>query len=654
MTGSSLARPPGMPSTRVDERPSEREMNRSPVDHEAGTLMIPNSTTRRRLLLAGGAGLTIAASGCLGDGENSEVTEDPTVFSLIFPHNPDDVQLNPWGSQFPSESAGLFFEGLSTIDPTGDREPAGPIDRVAIDGETVRVEFSESYRWWNGEPLTARDRYVDERIQRVIEDLQEAPGSPVQAPDITEPNEPAPAVRGIELDTVELLDEYTLEYRFAAPYSEPILLDRVLGDHHTVAAWQFESTLERLEDAPTSEDRAEIVDELRDERISLETVMELGYGSSAYELTEVSVNRLIFERHSGHPVRDRLEIPRLWLPVSMDQQAAAMIEDGHIDGGMGPLEERAPNPAESLEQLTTYQTNVGVKLLVNWNNRHLANPRVRQAILAAVPIADVVELGRWGSPTDVPSGLTEPALEHWVDEAIRDELYRYPMEANREQAVAYLEDGGYTKTGDRWVTANDEPLALKLIAPTRPAWSSATQLLEDQLRRLDIEVEFVELDNTTFTADVYGGNFDLAPWWREGRPHRAFAIDDPNPMTYGWQLQNGERGTRYGKPLAGSRPEAPGVIDPEATDGELHLGELWTQISVGSDENARRSAIEAVVIWWNAAVPDLDLSTGMTGLWGNTVDFEWPSSTDPLHYRGDPSGRVELALLMAGAIRPKE
>lgn len=601
--------------------------------------------TRRRLLAGavGAAGL----AGCLDGGAiDEEVADDPDAFGLPFPYLPEAAQLNPWAGSYPWAVHALFFESRSLSGPAEDRRPTGPIATVAVEGETATVSYEEGFRWWNGEPVTARDQWIEERIGSYV---RAAEGSEVEGGDVDADDAAVVADRlGTGVADVTLVDDVTLRYEFDRPLARSLVVERVLPGVHNVAAWRFEPWLESMGDATTDDEREAIVAELRGATIPLEEAIEEGYGCGPYELAEASPNRLICDRFEDHPQVGDLEIPRLWLPVAMDQKEDELTADGSIDGGIGLLEERRVGAPDGVEQLASHPTDGGMKLVLDWRNPHLARRGVRRALLAALPVPEIVSQAGWGDPAAVQTGLTAPNEERWIE---REDYRRYPVEADEKRAAKYLREAGYEREGRYWHDADGERLGLRLRTPMWEGWLAATRYMEIELEAFGIGIELLQSPNTTVFGFVEDADFDLLPWWTDGHPYRAYDVVERDLGTLGYALDAPEEwdptadDSRLDKPLEPAIPVEPASEERERVD----LREQWRRLSAPGDED-RREAVATFARWWNDDLPDIDLATGVTGVWGDTREFSWPEGDDPRYRRTNGDGRPDIELLKTGAI----
>jgi peptide/nickel transport system substrate-binding protein len=574
-----------------------------------------DSVTRRRLLAACASGVALGSlAGCVeGDGG---IADSPTVFGHGFPSLPQQTQLNPWAGNYPHNLYTLLFEPATLSTPRGGHRLSDLLESVTIEGTTVTVEYSDEYTWWNGKPVTARDRWVGHRIDSYIAG---------------------------ETPNATLVDEYTLRYELDRPLNRQLVLYRVVTDALNTAAGLFEPWLERLEDATTQSARNDVIKRLHGWELSLDEANEKGFGCGPYEFGEVSPNRLILEQYEDHPRADDISIPRLWFPVTQGERSDELIAQGDLDGDRGLLSEKKIETPTHIEQLARYPTVGGTKLVLNWRNDHLAHRRVRRALLCALPIDTIVSSAGWGKPTTLQTGMTRPPARRWLDESTRNQLQQYPIESDTEQAETLMRDAGYIRQNGRWYGPAGE-VTFRLRTPLWSAWASSAQIIEQSLDSFGFDVSAVQTSDASFRAVAQRDEYDLLLWWTTGRPYIAYDVTDTNPATLGYGISDSSIETA-------PQPVKPSIQTP---DGErtIDLLEQWRRIERSTPERETRAATSLFARWWNYDLPDILLATEHSGVWGNTRDFAWPSD-DATYKIAGPANHPEYHLLRTGQIASK-
>ncbi|WP_123534381.1 ABC transporter substrate-binding protein [Halosimplex salinum] len=584
--------------------------------------------TRRQYLTALGAGgLVSSLAGC---GEPNDIVDSPQVFGYQFPYDAESVHLGPWSASDPLGFYPILHEAMSHKTPGQGRRLGDVVDSVDSDGSTADVALAEGFSWWSGDPVTARDVWIEDRIQSFVTER------------------PTP--------DVELLDDYRLRYEFDRPLDRPLVLSTVASGAVRTHADTYEPWLDRLRDAGTEDERAEIISDLRGNSRGLQEIADEGLGCGPYELVEVSINRLMFERFDDHPRADEISIPRLWFPVVQEVSIENLIKKGWLDGGNGLLRNERGSPPEHLEQLARFRVNSGTKLVLDWRNDHLARPGVRRAILSALPVDDVVEVASWGEPTRLQTGLAAPGDRRWLPEALRDKLHEYPIEADEDRAAEYMRAAGYTRDGnDRWRGPDDRLATIQMGTPVWNNFVSASEVVSETLERFGFDVSIDRVSNTNIHYDITNHTYDLMLWRFDGWPYSVYDVSSDAATSIGYGVSGPDEVlSSQGKPVEPSVPETPGEVD--ASDADRHTVDLfdaWRDIQRPSDRATTVDAISTFATWWNDALPDIYLGTSVGGLWGNTRDFEWPEYDSDTEYgAAGPGNQPVFHLLKQGVVEP--
>jgi len=572
--------------------------------------------TRRQILAGVGALAAGGLAGCAEGGSASEIVHSSDVFGHAFPYNTSSVNLNPWpGGSYPYDFYTLVYEPKSVWVPGDGRRLTDLVTDFTLDGTTATITFSDEFQWWNGDPVTARDQWVYERIQSAT----------------AERDRPA----------VDLVDEYTLRYEFDAELARPVVLSHVAGEPMRTADWLFEPWIDRFERASTASAHEDVVERLHESRVSLDQAVEEGFGNGPYELTEASLNRMLLERFEEHPRAGAIEIPRLWLPVLQQSAREAFVADGKIDGGRGRIDEIDGDLAAFVEELDNYQSTNGTKLVFHWDHPDLRHRAVRDAIQAAIPVDQVVETGGFGDETVVQTGLAAPERRRWIGEDT-PELRSRPIEADTERASELLRSVGYTREGEDWRRPDGTKASIRFRTPIWQNWKFAADVVDQALSTFGFDVDYRQLPDTQLVADVRKFNFDVMLWPSDARAYNAFDVTSPLATTIGYGVTDTETETSiHGKPVTVSVPDR---------DEQVDLYEEWQRLRTAPDEATARESIATFARWWNHALPDVQLATQRTAVWGNTRDFDWPEADGATYRRLGPGDRPEFTLLNRGQV----
>lgn len=579
-----------------------------------------DATTRRQLLAGAGALALSGLAGCSADPDDVKHATD--VFGHAFSYATESVQLNPWLSgSYPWNFYTMLFEVQSVQRPGGERRLGDVVEDVAIDGRTATVTYSDEFSWWNGEPVTARDQWVYERIQSAVSD-EDRPSA-------------------------TLGDEYTLVYEFDRPLAEPLVLSHVVGGAVNTPAWLFEQWVDRLEAASTATAREDVVSALHEWRVSLEDAVERGIGCGPYELVEASMNRLMLERFDDHPRADAISIPRLWFPVVESVSVDKFIEQGTLDGGSGLLAGRKGSAADNIEQIARYRTTGGTKLALDWRNAHLGRLAVRRAILAALPLDDVVDVGGFGEATTRQTGLAAPAERRWLGDDVLADLREYPVEADTERAAEYMRSAGYARDDGDWYDPDGESVWFRLRTPMWSDWKASAELVDQALTEFGFDVDFSQIPAPRLVNDVDTHNFDVLLWPSDGNPHTLYDVTATGATALGYGVTDPATETSvHGKPVEVTIPAA-------GDEGErtVNLVDQWRRLGGQSDRETTADAVATFARWWNYALPDIHVATSVSGTWGNTRDFEWVGDDEAYRTAG-PENQSAIHAITHGLVRP--
>lgn len=196
-----------------------------------------------------------------------------------------------------------------------------------------------------------------------------------------------------------------------------------------------------------------------------------------------------------------------YLSFSGNNGSNAATEAGKIDWGGGFIPDidknyLAKNPKFDLVNLPLATT----MLIPNARSGPTADPNVRKAISAAIDrdfISKAVYSGQAG-PSN-PMGLLLPNFQSVLDPSLKDAAFDTP-----DKVAGYLTAAGYTKGGDGSWSKDGKKLSLTL--ETVAGWTdyiSTGQMLKQQLAKSGIGLTVSAVAYNQFTADQYGGKFQM-------------------------------------------------------------------------------------------------------------------------------------------------
>jgi len=179
--------------------------------------------------------------------------------------------------------------------------------------------------------------------------------------------------------------------------------------------------------------------------------------------------------------------------------------------------------------------------------------------------------------------------------------------------------------------------------------------VESELEAFGIGTRLFVQEPVTFRTRIRDGRFDLALWWDEGRPLRAYDVTEPSPGSLGYGLSDpGVERSPLGKPVEPSIPAEPGATTTSGGAETVNLVELWNELVAERDVGRRGDLVFRFARWWNYDLPDAQLVATTRDVWGNVRDFEWPDPDSESYRRFGAFGMPQLYLLNAAAVRPAE
>ena len=198
---------------------------------------------RRDLPATTGVAAAGLLAGCPGDSESGR--DDTRTFVAEEANSPENVNYNRFDdTYFPGQSAelifGPFYNSTAGQETDGDgvlpglmKVEEGPWEDVSgtpslvIEDDEFVLPMHEEFTWHDGDPVTARDVMTLLELERL------------RGADMWEP-----------LESVEIVDDYSLRFETVPDVLEPLVVDRVITTNMSVKYDVFEQFLpeEPIED----------------------------------------------------------------------------------------------------------------------------------------------------------------------------------------------------------------------------------------------------------------------------------------------------------------------------------------------------------------------------------------------------------------------
>ncbi|WP_459194795.1 periplasmic substrate-binding domain-containing protein [Halosimplex sp. J119] len=451
--------------------------------------------------------------------------------------------------------------------------------------------------------------------------------------------------------------------------------------------------LEQYQDATSAEEVQSITDDLTSDRISLERLMENGWGSGPYELRsedDIGSARLTLrlrdeaaasngDTEVAHPNAANTNVSKLVLMWGEGDRRQTLAGNGSLDLNGNIVAPNSLFPRESLpdhmQELTRWlRSTGGDKWRLNWHNEHLQNLWVRRALVAAVDWSTAGANG-WGAERSVPienhTYLLDAQSQAAFSNDFLDSLHSWPVESDYEAAEEYLRRGGYSKQGGQWVGPNGNTASIDVIYPSAIAdYAGAAQTIKANLAEIGFGVNFSSQGWSSWQSNLNaedGLNYDSSIFWHGYT--NPFSYYNSTAGTFAGTIVMGkeesptervDRDTErdsQGKPLQVQVPSEVGSIEapdeagvnPDLSDGEeINLAEIVYDIRAPeTSEEQLQELYRKCARYYNYYLPHFVFHQYNWGAWGNVRDFEWPDAS----HRGFDYERgfgISSALLLGG------
>jgi peptide/nickel transport system substrate-binding protein len=215
--------------------------------------------------------------------------------------------------------------------------------------------------------------------------------------------------------------------------------------------------------------------------------------------------------------------------------------------------------------------------------------------------------------------------------------YEYDPDA----AASELEDLGFEKDGEVWVSPEGERMEYELGAPAEFAdWSAAAKNLGDQLTKFGIKTTVRTVTFTQWEPRMADGDFEMGiQAWGQGQPHPVYSFEHPL-MTYNVAASGG--GMSYD------------MTQDTESYGKVDLEKLVIQCASGLDEEEQKATVTKLATVFNELLPVIPLWER----YGNNpaLDGErvtgWLPAGDPIYQNSPYEDSFTVIMLMDGTLKP--
>jgi peptide/nickel transport system substrate-binding protein len=271
----------------------------------------------------------------------------------------------------------------------------------------------------------------------------------------------------------------------------------------------------------------------------------------------------------------------------------------------------------------------------------VADPKVRRAIAKAIDMDEngTVSLAKSAKRSQYMTGVSDVLIKDWVSEEDLSNMDSY--EYDPDAAASELEDLGFKKEGDVWVSPEGERMEYELGAPAEFAdWSAAAKNLGDQLTKFGIETTVRTVTFTQWEPRMADGDFEMGiQAWGQGQPHPVYSFEHPL-MTYNVAASGG--GMSYD------------MTQDTESYGKVDLEKLVVQCASGLDEEEQKATVTKLATIFNELLPVIPLWER----YGNNpaLDGErvtgWLPDSDPIYQNSPYQDSFTVMMIMDGTLKP--
>lgn len=565
-------------------------------------------TRRSALRMAAGAGM-IGLAGCAGDddgngggnggdgndigngnggGNGGDSPEGTFTAGALF-NVPQDLQYNEFNfTNYSWLFGGFAWDPLAVYDPQSSEFIPVLAEEWNIDGDNQLIELTirDDYYWHNGDQVTAQDVYSHFALEQY---MGWSSSNFVEMPEVT--------------------GDFSLEFPLKGEFNETMLNINFLRQNLTHAPYDvYEEFLQRFEDASSDEERDQVASDLTGHSV------EEPVGTGPFKVVDATEQKLICEKHEDHPAAGDLNFNRfVWQHSRSAQDQWQGLRSGVYDGIAGlsaPKQVLAEFPDNVVE--IRYDGNGGFALTPNHDREPFDDRRVRQAIQHLLDRETIsINAGEATTrPTERITGLTNAMTEEWLSGAVGDFV---GYGGGAERAAELLEEAGFSRSGDQWMTPDGQPWQVEMKGPSGDGTMvTAGQTIANTFRQFGVQIEFLTVEDGTFWGETFpNSDYDIAL--------DGWGGDFNTP----WHVYNGALTTSRPDYNYPGEVELPPVGDPDGETETVNLDELVDTLASSSGEDYQE-ATRTLAWLWNYDLPKIQVYETISQEFLTDDEWEFP------------------------------
>lgn len=539
--------------------------------------------------------------------------------------------LYNWGAQewMPLMAASWGFvnssESATPAASPNDAEALAEIAPIPEGVDTFQIRIREGASWDDGTPFTTNDVVATFAIRRLMSDIV-----------------------WNYLDRVEAIDDSTVNFVMSSPSTvvQRYVLRASTQPSAIYGEWA-EQAIALFDSGMTIKDTEGA--QLLQQFVQFRPEQVVANGPFTIDTGSITNAQMTLVRNDTAWNADQVKFDRIVNFNGRGDAIISVIIGGNIDYATQPfsagVEQQMLADGFRIVRPPIYS---GPSLAFN----HAAFPefndkRVRQALAYAIDRQQngLISLGESGVPSQFMTGMSDNHVTTWIDEA--DQAQFTPYAYDPERASALLEEAGWTRDGDLWLTPEGREAAYELVWPAEyPDWSAAGNDLTEQLNTFGFQISPYPITAEQQPIDVDQGKFDLAivGWGNSSNPHPHFSYTQAFFVHNTLAVNNGGQGTQFE------------LIQETEVEGEVDLEQLTLSAAQGLDPEAQRADITTIARVYNELMPRIPLweRYGNNSILENERTGPWPPDDEPIYQNSPYADGIVTMLMLQDRIGPVE
>ncbi|MFD0556370.1 peptide/nickel transport system substrate-binding protein [Stackebrandtia endophytica] len=498
---------------------------------------------------------------------------------------------------------------------------------------TFTVKIRDGLTWSDGEPLTSKDYMTSHWLQWIQRAASWSSISEIEAPDDTT------FVASLSSPSA-VIERYILRGNVIASHAADES-GKTYGDFADEAAALF------ADGKNMDSDEGKTLGTALQEFRPVDLIVSGPFTIDPERITDTEMTLI---RNDKGFNADVVKFDRIVVYNGETPSVDPLVQDGSIDyatHAFTPSQEKAYQ--EMGMKILRPPNYSGPCIFINFAELDEFNDvRARRALAHAINRADngAVALGDSGVAVEYMVGFSDIMVPDWLSADALGKLDKY--EYDQDKAASLLEEAGWTKDGDTWMTPDGKAAEYTIKYPGDFAdWAASGDNAAEQLTAFGIKLTPNPIDFEQYTQEVDLGEFQFAInlWGSSQHPHPHFAF------VTDLFLHN----TPIAQNIGGDGIAFDLNVETEAY-GKLDLEEVVNAAGQGLDEAEQKENVTKAAVAFNELLPILP----MFERYGNNPTQEgdgkrvkaFPDENDPILENAVYADNSIIMLMITGQLEP--